>query len=130
MIQRRGFLAGLLALGAAPAIVTSKGFLPTHQPIVAAGHATGGWDYYDTPYFDHEKWDDHPLFRGEVGRYNGIIIHETKFARPVTVTAGDTVNVTVTLKDRPKPFKIIAHPSQAATLSKAVQGSDGRWRLA
>jgi hypothetical protein len=32
MIPRRGFLAGMLAIGAAPAIVTSKGFLPLHTP--------------------------------------------------------------------------------------------------
>ena len=34
MIQRRGFLAGMLALGLTPAIVTSKGFLPTFEPRV------------------------------------------------------------------------------------------------
>lgn len=54
MIARRGFLAGLLALGAAPAIVTSKGVLAS---LVPKDDIRGPFPWMGPPYSPNERWE-------------------------------------------------------------------------
>lgn len=69
-MNRRGFLAGILAAAAAPAIITRPGALMRVAPVlpvVGVDMAAGD----DTTVIARVS----PIFKGEIGRYDNVTIH-------------------------------------------------------
>jgi hypothetical protein len=127
-MQRRSFLAGILAAAVAPAIARSGVLMPVKPPIWTP--PTTGFIRVDQAFGESHS----AIFTGEIGRWEGIRIVESPLREvPADVRAGPVAALTLRMVDDvvrrmarlniPADDRLLlVHPSTARELRKTLPG--------